>query len=49
VVGEGEQLHPGGELGGQRNGLFALDRGVLPGQWVHAARRAALRSRIRAW
>jgi hypothetical protein len=30
-------------------GLFAIDRGVLPGQWVHAARRAALRGRIRAW
>jgi hypothetical protein len=25
------------------------DRGALPGQWVHAARRAALVSRIRAW
>ena len=30
-------------------GLFAVDRGALPGQWVHAARRAALVSRIRAW
>src|SRR5215217_6296294 len=30
-------------------GLFAFDRGALPGQWVHAARRAALVSRIRAW
>jgi hypothetical protein len=29
--------------------LFAFDRGALPGQWVHAARRAALVSRIRAW
>lgn len=29
--------------------LFAVDRGALPGQWVHAARRAALVSRIRAW
>jgi hypothetical protein len=29
-------------------GLFAVDRGALPGQWVHAARRAALVSRIRA-
>jgi hypothetical protein len=28
--------------------LFAVDRGALPGQWVHAARRAALVSRIRA-
>jgi hypothetical protein len=30
-------------------GLFTVDRGALPGQWVHAARRAALVSRIRAW
>ena len=29
--------------------LFAVDRGALPGQWVHAARRTALVSRIRAW
>jgi hypothetical protein len=29
-------------------GLFAVDGGALPGQWVHAARRAALVSRIRA-
>src|SRR5829696_3622670 len=29
-------------------GLFAVDCGALPGQWVHAARRAALVSRIRA-
>jgi hypothetical protein len=28
--------------------LFALNRGALPGQWVHAACRAALVSRIRA-
>ena len=28
--------------------LFAVDRGAVPGQWVHAARRAALVSRIRA-
>ena len=34
---------------GRLNGLFAVDRGALPGQWVHAARRAALVSRIRAW
>jgi nucleoside-diphosphate-sugar epimerase len=29
-------------------GLFVFDCGAMPGQWVHAARRAALVSRIRA-
>jgi hypothetical protein len=29
--------------------LFAVECGALAGQWVHAARRAALVSRIRAW
>ena len=32
-----------------RTRLFAFDRGALPGQWVHAARWAALVSRMRAW
>jgi hypothetical protein len=30
-------------------GLFAFQRGDPARQWVHAARRAALVSRIRAW
>jgi hypothetical protein len=37
------------DLDAPANGLFAVDRGAPPGQWVHAARRAALLSRIRAW
>jgi hypothetical protein len=32
-----------------RYGLFTVGRGALCCQGVHAARRAALRSRIRAW
>jgi hypothetical protein len=54
VVGPTEDERGEVELSGPGRGqlpigLFAFERGALPGQWVHAARRAALVSRIRAW